>query len=62
MFLVKLKENEICQNCGSRTIAPEENSPLTPKLTLSQALTLTRGQFFPGAIVWLPKIAYRAYN
>ena len=35
---------------GSRTIAPEGNCPLTPKITQ----TLTRGQFFSGAIVWLP--------
>ena len=27
--------------------------PPTPNLTLSQTLTLTRGQFFSGAIVWL---------
>ena len=39
---------------GSRTIAPEENCPSTPKLTLSQTLTLTRGQFSSWAIVWLP--------
>ena len=26
----------------------------TPKLTLSQTLTLTGGQFFSGAIIWLP--------
>ena len=43
-------------------LLPRKISPLTPKLTLSQALTLTSGQFFPGAIAWLPKIAYRAYN
>ena len=35
-------------------IAPEEKCPPTPKLTLSQTLTLTRGQFFLGTIVWLP--------
>ena len=37
---------------GSRTIAPEENSFQTPKLTLSQTLTLTGGQLSSGAIVW----------
>ena len=37
----------------SRTIAREENSPQTPKLALSQTLTLTRGQFSLGAIIWL---------
>ena len=39
---------------GSRTIVPDENCPPTPKLTLSQTLTLTGGQFFSGAIVSLP--------
>ena len=34
---------------GSSTIAPP-----TPKLTLTQTVTLTRGQFSSGAIVWLP--------
>ena len=34
---------------GSRAIALEENCPPTPKLTLSQTLTL----FSSGAIVWL---------
>ena len=29
-----------------RTMAPEENCPPTPKLTLTQTLTLTRGQYF----------------
>ena len=39
---------------GSRAIASVENCPpLTPKLILSQALTLTGGQFSSGAIVWL---------
>ena len=38
---------------GSRAIAAEENCPPTPKLTLTQTLTLTRGQFYLGAIVWL---------
>ena len=28
--------------------------PPIPKLTLTQTLTLTRGQFSSGAIVWLP--------
>ena len=39
---------------GSRIIVPDENCPPTPKLTLSQTLTLTGGQFFSGAIVSLP--------
>ena len=39
---------------GSRTIGPDENCPPTPKLTLTQTLTLTRGQFPLAAIVWLP--------
>ena len=43
---------------GSRTIAPKENcrppSPPTTRLTLSQTLTLTKGQFSSGAIAWLP--------
>ena len=39
---------------GSRAIASEENCPPTPKLTLSQTLTLTEGQFSLGAIVWFP--------
>ena len=38
---------------GSRAIAAEENCPPTPKLTLTQTLNLTRGQFYLGAIVWL---------
>ena len=38
---------------GSRTIAPKENCPPTPKLTLSQTLTLTEGQSSSVAIVWL---------
>ena len=44
--------NEFCRK-SSRTIAPEENCPPTPKLTLTQPLTLTGGQFSSGAIVWL---------
>ena len=39
---------------GSSTIALKENWPPTLKLTVTQPLTLTRGQFFFGAIVWLP--------
>ena len=40
---------------GSRSIAPEENCPPTPKLTLSQTQTLTGGgQFSLGAFFWLP--------
>ena len=39
---------------GSRTIAPEKNMPSTPKLTLTQTLTLTREQFSSRTIVWLP--------
>ena len=48
---------------GSRTIAPPPPNcprgnlpplPPTPKLTLTQTLTLTRGQFSTMAIVWLP--------
>ena len=38
---------------SSRTIFHEENCQPTPKLTLSQTLTLTGGQIFSGAIVWL---------
>ena len=38
---------------GSSTIAPEENCPPTPKLTLTQTLTLNSGQFSSGANVWL---------
>ena len=34
-------------------MTPEENCPPTPKLTLSQTLTLTVGQFSLGGIVWL---------
>ena len=45
---------------GSRAIAPEENCSLpTPKLTLSQTLTLIEGQFSLEANVWFrpkPKI------
>ena len=44
---------------GSRTIASEERCPpphLTPKLTLSQTLILTKGQFSLGTIVWFPLI------
>ena len=33
---------------------PQGKLPPTPKLTLSQTLTLTGGQFFSRAIVWLP--------
>ena len=33
---------------------PRGKLPPTPKLTLTQSLTLTRGQFSFGAIVWLP--------
>ena len=40
--------------CSSRTISPEENCPPTPKLTLTQSLTLTEGQCFSGEIVCLP--------
>ena len=43
----------VTKNQGSRTIAPEENCPPTPKLTLSQTLTLTEGQSSSVAIVWL---------
>ena len=39
---------------GSKTIAYEENWPTSPKLTLIKTLTLTRGQFSFGKIVWLP--------
>ena len=35
-------------------LPPEENFLPTPKLTLIQSLTLTRGHFSSGAIVWLP--------
>ena len=35
---------------GSRTIAPEENCRQTPKLTLSQTLTVSRGQLFSGQL------------
>ena len=39
---------------GSTTIAPEENCAPTPKLSLGQTLTLTRGgKFSSGAIIWL---------
>ena len=50
-----LKLNEDYDPRDSRTSAPEENCPLTPKLTETQTLTLTRGQFFSGAVVWLPR-------
>ena len=33
---------------------PRKIAPLTPKLTLTQPLTLTGGQLSKGAIVWLP--------
>ena len=36
-----------------QNIALEENCSLIPKLTLTKTLTLTRGQFPSGAIVWL---------
>ena len=40
---------------GSRTMAPEENHPtIKPTLTLTQTLTLTRGQFSLGTIVRIP--------
>ena len=40
---------------SSRAISPEENcSPPTPKLTLTQTLTLTMGRFSSEAIVYLP--------
>ena len=39
---------------GSRTIASKENCLPTPKLTLTQTLTLTRGHFCSVATVWLP--------
>ena len=32
---------------------PDENCPPTPKLILTHTLTLNRGQFSSGAIVWL---------
>ena len=48
------KKNVIVPYTSSRTITPKENCPPTPKLTLSQTLTLTGGQFSLGAIVWLP--------
>ena len=35
-------------------LLPNENFPAVPKLTLTKILTLTRGQFSSGAIVWLP--------
>ena len=45
--------NEFCRK-SSRTIAPEENCPPTPKLTLIQTLTLTGGHFSSYETVWLP--------
>ena len=33
---------------------PLRKLPPTPKLTLTQTLALSRGQFFTGAIVWFP--------
>ena len=39
---------------GSRAIAPKENCTSTPKLTLSQTLTLIGVHFSSGAIVLLP--------
>ena len=59
-FLVSCLANTIFINVtnlhnGSRSIAPEENCPPTPKLTLSQTQTLTGGgQFSLGAFFWLP--------
>ena len=38
-------------NCPRGNLSP---LPPTPKLTLTQTLTLTRGQFSTMAIVWLP--------
>ena len=38
---------------GSKTIASEENCHPTPKLTLTQVLTLTGGLFSSRAVVWL---------
>ena len=38
-------------NCPRGNLPP---LPPTPKLTLTQTLTLTRGQFSTMAIVWLP--------
>ena len=35
-------------------LPPRKIAPLTPKLTLTQPLTLTGGQLSKGAIVWLP--------
>ena len=35
-------------------LPPREIAPATPKLTLSQNLTLTGGQFSSGAVVCLP--------
>ena len=45
-----------CFENGSGTIAPEENCPPTPKLTLTltETATLTGGQFSSGAIVRIP--------
>ena len=42
---------------GCRTIPLEENCPPNLKLTLTQTLTLTEGQFSMGAIaiVWITK-------
>ena len=39
---------------GSKTIAPPRKIAPIPKLNLTQTLTLTRGQFSSGAIVYLP--------
>ena len=36
------------------TIAPEKNCLPISKLNLTQTLTLARGQFSSGALVWLP--------
>ena len=39
---------------GQPDNCPRGKLPLTPKLTLSQTLTPTGGQFSSGPIVWLP--------
>ena len=46
--------NIVGHGYGSRTIAPEENCPPTPKLTLIQTITLTGGHFSSYETVWLP--------
>ena len=40
---------------GSRTIAPKENWPPTPELTLSQTLTLAGGDFPWGQLSGCPQ-------